>query len=104
MGDKIRTCYIIDRTLHSKRTSETDLRKLAEHYHSKVRMLLNWVVESAADPFENVCVNLLLRLLISLPPKDAGTRRDFADTLSSHMPRQEGTTSDLLRELVASFQ
>ncbi|RHZ10991.1 hypothetical protein DYB37_009678 [Aphanomyces astaci] len=104
-GDKIRTCYVIDRTLNSKRMSEGDVRKLSEHYQSKgVHMLLQWVVEAAWNPHEHDCANLLLRLLISLPPKDSVVRREFAGILTEQLPHRHGTTRELLQQLLTAFQ
>ncbi|CAK4664150.1 unnamed protein product [Aphanomyces euteiches] len=101
MGDKVRTCYIIDRSLHSKRVTESEVRKLTEYYQSKIRIFLDWLLHSASMASERLCVTLLLRLLLSLPPRDTSMQRDLFNALTTRMPPLDGTNGELAGQLVA---
>ncbi|ETW07893.1 hypothetical protein H310_02304 [Aphanomyces invadans] len=107
LGDKVRTCYVIDRTLHSKRVSEGDVLKLTERYQSiGARMLLQWVVDttSRGQPDED-CANLFLRVLISIPPKDPRVLREFGSVLAAQASRQESPVMRaLFNQLLALFE
>ncbi|RHY33300.1 hypothetical protein DYB32_001741 [Aphanomyces invadans] len=103
----VRTCYVIDRTLHSKRVSEGDVLKLTERYQSiGARMLLQWVVDttSRGQPDED-CANLFLRVLISIPPKDPRVLREFGSVLAAQASRQESPVMRaLFNQLLALFE
>ncbi|KAF0700388.1 Aste57867_9093 [Aphanomyces stellatus] len=105
MGDKVRTCYIVDRTLHSKRHTDNDLRKVFDYYYSRMGLFLEWVQASAApDSHEHILVTLLLRMFLSLPPKEKSKRANFASVLSGRMPPLEGSNRDLLGEVLTVLQ